>query len=87
MNVLYFLREFKLGWIRVILSRVHEGKLWIDEMVKITKDIIHMVTSYPITNKVKSIRSAPRTETKKLVGEKWDGRGSEPMLLVTRYFN
>lgn len=49
--------------------------MWLDEPVKISKDIIHVVTGYPTTDKDKAIRNAPRAEIKKLIGDEWDGRG------------
>lgn len=74
-NALYFLKEFKTEWIRVVLNQVHKGKMWLDEPIKITKDVIQMVTDYPTNDKEKNLRHPPRTETEKLTGANWDGRG------------
>lgn len=65
-NALHFPREFNFEWIRVVLSRVHEGKIWLDEPIKISKDVIHVVTRYPTSDKEKVIRNPPREETVKI---------------------
>ena len=39
---------FKMEWIRLVLSRIHESFLWLEGgPVKINKRIIHQVTGYP----------------------------------------
>ena len=54
-HTLHFQKEFKTSWIRVVLSQVHDMYMWLDEQVKITTDVIHMFTGYPVNDKVKPI--------------------------------
>ena len=45
---LYFPTVFKTEWIRLVLSRIHDGYLWLEGgPIKITKRIIHRVIGYP----------------------------------------
>ena len=34
-------REFQIKWIKSILSRVHNGKLWLEQPILMTKKMIH----------------------------------------------
>lgn len=74
-SALYFPKEFKTKWIRIIPGQVHDGKMWLDELVKITKDVIHMVTGYPLCDKEKSLRHPPKNDIEKLTGVEWDNKG------------
>ena len=39
---------FKIEWIRLVLSRIHDNYLWLEGgPIKITKRIIHRFTGYP----------------------------------------
>lgn len=39
---------FKTEWIRIVLSRTHDGCLWLEDgPVKLSKIIIHRATRYP----------------------------------------
>ena len=45
---LNFSQNFKNEWIRIVLSHIHDGKLWLENgPIKITKLTIHRVTRYP----------------------------------------
>ena len=47
-HALDFPMIFKTEWIRLVLSRIHDGWLWLEGgLVKITKRIIHRVIGYP----------------------------------------
>ena len=47
-RALDFLNVFKTEWIRIVLSQIHDGSLWLDNgPIKITKRIIHRATDYP----------------------------------------
>ena len=39
---------FKIEWIKIVLSRIHDGCLWLEGgPIKIMKKIVYRVTSYP----------------------------------------
>ena len=43
-----FSNVFKIEWIKIVLSRIHDNSIWLDNgPVKITKKIVHRVTRYP----------------------------------------
>ena len=47
-RALDFPNVFRIEWIRIVLSRIHDGSLWLENgPINITKRIIHRVTSYP----------------------------------------
>ena len=47
-RALDFLNVFKTEWIRIVLSQIHDGSLWVEGgPINITKRIIHRLTSYP----------------------------------------
>ena len=53
-RVLEFLWNFIIKWIKVILSKVHDMKYWLkNELVEITKKMIHKGTCYPTLDKKK----------------------------------
>ena len=47
-RILDFPTVFKMEWIRVVLSRIHDGCLWLEDgPIKLSKRIIHRVIGYP----------------------------------------
>ena len=57
-HALYFPNIFKTEWIRILLSRIHDISVWLDNgPIKITKRIIHRVTGYPTLDWPKTMRS------------------------------
>lgn len=51
-----FLRNFKIEWIKVVLRRINDMELWLEiGLVKITKKVVHAVTSYPTFDKKKTM--------------------------------
>ena len=47
-RALEFPTVFKTEWIRLVLSRIHDGSLWLEDgLVKILKRIVHRVMGYP----------------------------------------
>ena len=47
-HALDFPNVFKIEWIKIVLSRIHDNFIWLDNgLVKITKKIVHRVTWYP----------------------------------------
>ena len=57
-HVSNYSKAFKTKWIHIVLRKVFGTTIWIDELVKIIKDVTHMVTCYPIIKKINTIRSA-----------------------------
>ena len=52
-----FPNVFKIEWIRIVLSQIHDGSLWLDNgPIKITKRIIYRVTGYPTPDQPKTLR-------------------------------
>ena len=68
-------RRFSMKWIRFILSRIHEGKIWLDQPIQITKKMIHQITRLPMLAKVKAIKTLGQVELEQGTLAKWDGQG------------
>ena len=69
MNPRFFLNIFKTEWIRIVLSQIHDGSLYLDNgPIKITKRIIYRVTSYPTLDRPKTLRSDSKEVIKKNIG-------------------
>ena len=64
-----------MKWIRYILSRVHNGQLWLEQPILITKKMIHKITGLPMLSKSKTTKTLSRNELQKLTLAEWDGRG------------
>jgi hypothetical protein len=68
--------KFKTKWIRLVLSRIHDGSLWLEEVpIKISKRIVHRVTSFPTLDRHKTLRSDSKEVIEKNTGAKWNKRG------------
>ena len=65
-------QRFSMKWIRFILSRVHEGKLWLDQPIQITKKMIHQIIGLPMFAKAKSTKILGWVELEKKTLAKWD---------------
>ena len=64
-----FSNVFKTKWIRIVLSKIHDSSLWLDNgPIKITKRIIHRVTRYPTLDWPKILRSDSKEVIKKNIG-------------------
>ena len=51
-------KVFKGEWIKIVLSHIHDGCIWLESgPIKLTKLIIHRVTGYPTTDRSHAIRS------------------------------
>jgi hypothetical protein len=75
-HALDFPQGFKDEWIKVILSRVHDMCIWLDNgPVKITKNMIHRVTRYPIVNGKQTMRDNNKEEITLNTGAIWNNRG------------
>ena len=58
-------QKFQVKWIWYVLSWFHNGQLWLEKLVLITKKMIHRITSLPMLAKEKSAKTLAE----------WDGRG------------
>ena len=56
-HIPHFPRSFQVKWIRYILSRVHNGQLWLEQPVLITKKMIHKITGLPMLSKAKTTKT------------------------------
>ena len=74
-HISLFPRKFQIKWVRYVLSRVHNGQLWLEQPVLITKKMINKITGLPMLSKVKSAKTLGREELQKLTLAEWDGRG------------
>ena len=67
---------FKTEWIRLVLSRIHDGFLWFEGgPMKITKRIIHRVIGYPSLDRPKTLRSDSNEVIEKNTRAMWNKRG------------
>ena len=75
-HCLKFSTVFKTEWIRLVLSRIHDGSIWLEDgPMKITKIIVHRVTRYPTLDQPKTLRSDSKEVIEKNIGERWNKRG------------
>ena len=67
---------FKIDWIKIVLSRIHDGSLWLENgPIKISKGIIHRVTSYPTLDQPKTLRRNSKEVMEKNTRAKWNKCG------------
>ena len=66
---------FSMKWIKFILNFFHEGKIWLDQPIQITKKMINQIIGLPMLAKVKSTKTLGWVELKKRTLAEWDGRG------------
>lgn len=53
-----FPNVFKTEWIKIVLSRIHDNSIWLENgLVKITKKIVHRVIGYLTLDRPKTMRS------------------------------
>ena len=75
-HALEFLKKFKVGWIKVVLRRIHDMKYWLQNSpVEITKKMIHRVTGYPTLDKKKTMWCLSHEEVKAKTGAECNGCG------------
>ena len=65
-----------MEWIRVVLSRIHDGCLWLEDgPIKLSKRIIHSVNGYLTLERPKTLRSDSKEAIEKNTGAKWNNSG------------
>ena len=71
-RALDFPNVFKTKWIKIVLSRIHDNSIWLDNgWVKITKKIVHRVTRHPTLDRSKTIRSESKEVIEKNTMAVW----------------
>ena len=68
-------QSFQIKWIKYILRQVHNGQLWLEQPVLITKKMIHHITDLPMFSKAKATKTLGQVELEKKTLAKWDGKG------------
>ena len=67
-RALDFPNVFKTKWITIVLSRIHDSSLWLDNgPIRITKRIIHRVTGNPTLDQPKTLRSDSKEVIEKIL--------------------
>ena len=75
-KALVFPIAFKIEWIHIVLSRIHDGAFWLETgPVKITKKMVHRVTGFPTLDQTKTLRSDKKEIIEKNTGAKWNNKG------------
>lgn len=75
-HALVFPIGFKTEWTRIVLSRIHNGCLWLEgETIKITKRIVHRVTRFPTLDPHKTLCSDSKEVIEKNTKAQWNKRG------------
>ena len=64
----------KQKWIRITLSRIHDGFLWLEGPIKLSKRIVHRVIGYPTLDQPKTLRSDSKEVIEKNTGAQWNKR-------------
>lgn len=74
-KVLAFPTVFKIEWIRIVVSIIHDGTFWLKtRIVKFNKKIVNRVTCFQTIDQPKTLRSDMREAINK-IGAKWNDRG------------
>lgn len=72
-RALEFPTVFKTEWVKLVLSRIHDGCIWLESgPVKITKKIVHRVTGYQTLDKPKALRNDSNEIIEKNTGAVWN---------------
>ena len=75
-SALVYHTVFKTEWIRIVLSRIHDGCLWLEGgPIKITKRIMHRVTGFPTLDRYETLQSDSKEAIENNTGAKWNKRG------------
>ena len=75
-QALDFPTVFKTKWIKIVLSRIHYGCIWVEGgLVIINKRVIHRVTRFPTLNQLRALRSDTKETIEKNTGARWNKRG------------
>lgn len=71
-NAVYFLEEFIEDHIRIILSRFHGDKIYLERTHDITMEAIHVVTNFCNVGEVPVLHKITKTKVTELTGSMSD---------------
>lgn len=75
-KALVFPIVFKIEWIHIVLSRIHDGLVWVEiGPLNIMKKIVHRVNGFPTLDQPKTLRSDKNEAIEKNTSAKWNNRG------------
>lgn len=65
-HALGFMKVLKVEWINIVLSCIHDMKVWLEGgPIKINKAIIHQVTRYPTLDRLKIMKCVAINDVEK----------------------
>lgn len=71
-----FLQVFKIEWITIILSRIHDNQIWLKNVpIRITKRTVNRVLRYPTLDRPKSMCSNSKEVIERNRVVTWNKRG------------
>lgn len=73
-HAINFIEDFYDKLVRFVLRSIHDQFMWLDRPHKITKEAIHVVTSFCSTGEVPLLMSIPKNDVENLTGSRWDKR-------------
>lgn len=75
-HALDFLNVFKTGRIKIVLRKIHDNSIWLDNgLVNIMNTIVHIVKRYPTLDWPKTMRSESKEVIEKNTWLVWNKRG------------
>lgn len=75
-RALDFPQDFKTEWIKILLSRIHDSQIWLENgPIGISKKIVHRISGYPTLDRPKSMRSDAKEVIEKNTRVMWNKRG------------
>ena len=75
-HALDFPTTFKIEWIKIVLSRIHNRCIWLEGgPIKINKRVIHRVTRFPTLDRPRALQSDSKEIIEKNTRAKWNKRG------------
>ena len=64
-HIAHLPQKFQIKWIKYILSQVHDGKIWLEKPIEVTKKMIHCITGLPMLTKTKTTKTLGQVELEK----------------------
>ena len=75
-RALDFLTTFKMEWIKIVLSWIHDGYIWLEGgIVKIKKRVIHRFFGFPTLDRPQALRSDAKEIIVNNIGARWNKKG------------
>ena len=56
-HITHLPQSFQIKWIKYILSQVHDGRIWLEQLIEIMKKMIHHITGLPMLAKAKTTKT------------------------------